>query len=445
MPDAAKRRILAQRATPADRGVGRVRLAHVVAVAVLALTGVAAFGIAPVSTLDLPPVRTVERPLPAPELVPVADDPGPYWREERVRRGDTIGSLLARAGVDDPAAFAFLRTHPDARPLYQLKPGRPVQVAADEAGSLVALRFRTADGARLTVVRESGALAATVAPGGETVRLTLKSGEINTSLFGAADAIGLPDAVTLALAELFASDIDFLQDLRFGDRFTVLYETRYVDGEPVGVGRIVAAEFDNRGQRLSAFLWRDADGQDAWYTHDGRSTRRAFLRSPMEFSRMTSGFSFARFHPILQTWRAHRGVDYGAPVGTPVRATADGVVALAGVQGGYGNVVVLRHTGAYSTLYAHLSRFAAGMRNGARVRQGDTIGFVGATGWATGPHLHYEFRVNDVPRDPLTVALPTAGPLPAETREAFLAHIDPIARQFAFARELPVSRFAAAE
>lgn len=445
MPDAAKRRILAQRRTSAARPAGRARLAHVVAIAVLALSGVAAFGIAPETTVDIPPMRTVERSLAAPDVLTVPDDPGPFWREERIRRGDTIGSLLARTGVDDPAALAFVRTNPEARPLYQLMPGRAVQVATDAQGSLVALRFRTADGDRLTVARESGALVATRAPAPETVRLALKSGEITTSLFGAADAVGLPDAVTIALAELFAGDIDFLQDLRFGDRFTVLYEVRYVDGEPVGVGRIVAAEFENRGERLSAFLWRDADGQDAWYTEDGRSTRRAFLRSPMEFSRMTSGFSLARFHPILQSWRAHRGVDYGAPSGTPVRATADGVVELAGVKGGYGNVVLLRHTGAYSTLYAHLSRFAAGVRGGKRVRQGDTIGFVGATGWATGPHLHYEFRVNDVPRNPLTIALPTAGPLPPETRAAFSAHIAPIARQFAFARELPVARFASAD
>ena len=445
MPDAAERRILAQHETPAARAAGRVRVAHLVAIAVLALTGVAAFGIAPDSTLELPPLRTVERPLPVPELATADDDPDPYWREERVRRGDTIGSLLARAGVDDAAALAFMRTDPAARPLYQLTPGRPVLVATDAEGGLVALRFRTAEGERLTVVRQSGALVSSRAPAPEAVRLALRSGEITTSLFGAADAIGLPDAVTIALAELFAGEIDFLQDLRFGDRFSVLYETRYVDGEPVGAGRIVAAEFHNRGRRLTAFLWRDADGQDAWYTEDGRSTRRAFLRSPMEFSRMTSGFTLARFHPILQSWRAHRGVDYGAPTGTPVRATADGAVAFAGVQGGYGNVVVLRHDGAYSTLYAHLSRFAAGVRSGARVRQGETIGYVGATGWATGPHLHYEFRVNDVPRDPLTVALPTAGPLPAETREAFLAHVAPIARQLAFARELPVARFAAAD
>jgi len=445
MPDAAKRRILAQHAKFPGQQAGHFRLVHLLVIVVLALTGVAAFGIAPDAARDLPPVRVVTRALPTPEAVPVAGNPGPFWREERVRRGDTIGSLLARTGVDDPAALAFLSTHPEARPLYQLRPGRPVQVATDEAGSLLALRFRTADGERLSVAREAGALVAARAPGIENVRLALKAGEINTSLFGAADAIGLPDAVTLALAELFAGDIDFLQDLRFGDRFSVLYEARYVDGEAVGTGRIVAAEFENRGQRLSAFLWRDADGQDAWYTHDGRSTRRAFLRSPMEFSRMTSGFSLARFHPILQTWRAHRGVDYGAPSGTPVRATADGVVTLAGRKGGYGNVVVLRHTGAYSTLYAHLSRFPSGLRQGARVRQGDTIGYVGATGWATGPHLHYEFRVNDEPRNPLTVALPTAGPMPAETREAFFAHIGPIAQQLAFARELPVSRFASAD
>ncbi|MCL4761038.1 MAG: peptidoglycan DD-metalloendopeptidase family protein, partial [Burkholderiales bacterium] len=290
--------------------------------------------------------------------------------------------------------------------------------------------------------RAGEAFSSTVAAATETVRLTLKSGVIVSSLFGAADAVGLPDAVTVALAELFGGDIDFLQDLRRGDRFSVLYETRHLEGEPVGTGRIVAAEFENRSQRFTAFHWRDADGQDSWYTEDGRSTRKAFLRSPMEFSRMTSGFSLARLHPIFRTLRAHKGVDYAAPTGTPVRATADGVVAEAGVMGGYGNTVVLRHHGAYSTLYAHLSRFAPQLRKGTRVRQGDTIGYVGATGWATGPHLHYEFRINDEARNPLTVALPTAGPLPPESRSAFFAHVQPLGQQLALAREVATTRVA---
>jgi murein DD-endopeptidase MepM/ murein hydrolase activator NlpD len=409
---------------------------------VLGLTGVAAFGIAPDSTLDLPPLRTTERALPLPDLAALEEGDQPYWREERVQRGDTIGSLLARAGVDDPRAMAFLRTDAGARPLYQLKPGQPVRIATDAQSRLQALRFVTGAGDLLAIRRDGESFAAAAAPADESVRVTLRSGVIWGSLFATADAVGLPDAVTVALAELFGGDIDFLQDLRRGDRFAVLYETRYLDGEPVGTGRILAAEFENRGTRHTAFHWRDAAGEDAWYTEDGRSTRKAFLRSPMEFSRVTSGFSLARLHPIFMTLRAHKGVDYAAPTGTPVRATADGVVVEAGTQGGYGNVIVVRHTGAYSTLYAHLSRFAPALRKGARVRQGDVIGFVGATGWATGPHLHYEFRVNDEARNPLTVALPTAGPLPSETRSAFVTHIQPLQQQLALAREVAPARVA---
>jgi murein DD-endopeptidase MepM/ murein hydrolase activator NlpD len=415
------------------------------AVLILGLTGVAAFGIAPDTSLDATPVRTIVTVLPVPPLAALNDDDAPFWREERIQRGDTIGSLLARAGLDDAAAMAFLRTDLRARALYQLKPGRPVRVALDEQGHLEALRIVTATGDVLSVQRANDAFFASYEPTREAVRLTLTAGEIASSLFATADEVGLPDAVTVALADLFAGDIDFLQDLRRGDRFSVLYETRYVEGEPIGTGRIVAAEFENRGLRMSAYLWKDAEGNDAWYTLDGRSSRKAFLRSPMEFSRMTSGFSLARFHPILQTWRAHRGIDYAAPTGTPVRATADGVVTSVGSQNGYGNMIELRHHGAYSTLYAHLSRFAPRLRPGARVQQGETIGYVGATGWATGPHLHYEFRINDEARNPLTVALPNAGPMPSESFGAFLLHIEPLAQQLALARDLPAARFASTD
>jgi murein DD-endopeptidase MepM/ murein hydrolase activator NlpD len=414
-----------------------------IAVAVLALSGVAAFGIAPESTLDATPGRTIVSSLPLPALRLTSMPAAPFWREERVQRGDTIASLLARAGVDDAAAMSFLRTDLRARALYQLKLGRPVRVATDERGRLDALRFVTGTGDLLSIRRVNDAFLAAYEPSNEAVRLTLTSGVIFSSLFAAADAAGLPDAVTVALAELFAGDVDFLQDLRRGDRFTVLYETRFVEGEPVGVGRIVAAEFENQGTRHSAFLWKDAEGQDAWYSPDGRSMRKAFLRTPVEFSRMTSGFSLARFHPIMQTWRAHRGVDYAAPEGTPVRATADGVVTLAGEQNGYGNVVMVRHDGEYSTVYAHLSRFALPARTGNVVRQGEVIGYVGSTGWATGPHLHYEFRINGEARNPETIALPNAGPLPLETRAEFRAHAESLAQQLRLASQFEDVRYAA--
>ncbi|HVF65779.1 MAG TPA: peptidoglycan DD-metalloendopeptidase family protein [Casimicrobiaceae bacterium] len=416
------------------------------AVVVLALTGVAAFGIAPDTSLETDlPLRTVVTPLPLPAMQPLADPGSPYWREERVQRGDTIGSLLARAGVDDPLAMSFLRIDARARALYQLKPGRPVRVATDERGQLQALRFVTSTNDVLSVRRANGAFLATYEPTREAVRLTLVTAQIGTSLFATADAVGIPDAITANLVELFAGDIDFLKDIRKGDRFSVLYETRSVEGEPVGTGRIVAAEFENRGLQMSAFLWKDADGDDAWFTLDGRSSRKAFLRTPMEISRITSGFSFARFHPILQEWRAHKGVDYAAPEGTPVRVTADGVVASAGTQNGYGNVIVVRHQGAYSTLYAHLSRFQRMYLPGDRVSQGETIGYVGSTGWATGPHLHYEFRINDEARDPMTSAMPVVEPLPPGAFKAFLAHIEPLAQQLKLAREISSVRFASNE
>jgi murein DD-endopeptidase MepM/ murein hydrolase activator NlpD len=415
------------------------------AIAVLGLAGVAAFGITPDTSLDAVAVQPVSRALPIP---PIAVDAAPadrFWREERVQRGDTIGSLLARAAVVDPEALEFLRTDPSARALYQLRPGRALQVATDDDGRLTGLRFFAGDGEILSIGRSpNGFTAQREAPPADT-RIAMRAGEIESSLFAAADDAGLPDSVTLALADIFGGDIDFYHDLRRGDRFIVLFETRYVDGEPAGTGRILAAEFVNRGIAFHAFLWRGPDGSEGYYDETGRSSRKALLRSPMEFSRITSGFTQARFHPILHTMRAHQGTDFAAPIGTPVRATADGVVTTAGEQNGYGNVIMLKHDGTYSTVYAHLSRFAEGVREGARVRQGDTIGYVGQTGWATGPHLHYELRIGGEPRDPLTVALPIANPVSDEERAAFAAQIAPLAGELAVVRALPDLRVIAAD
>ena len=425
-------RILADRVRRAVWPLGPWKAAALIA---LALSGVAAFGLAPDTRLDEVPTRLVVRALDTP---PIADAQAgrtdfAYWREERVRRGDTIGELLARAGIDDAALRAVVRSDPAARPLYQLKPGQAVRVATDRDGSVLELRFSPSADRALTIRRRGDALEARSTSADVETRVTLKSGVIGTSLFGAADAAGLPDAITLALADAFSGDIDFYHDLRRGDRFAVLYETLHVDGEPAGTGRILAAEFENRGNLLRAYRWAGPDGNESYYTADGRSTRKAFLRSPMALSRVTSGFSLARLHPILGTWRAHKGVDYGAPSGTPVRATATGVVAFAGRQGGYGNAVIVRHGGQYSTLYGHLSRFAKGVASGARVSQGDTIGYVGQTGWATGPHLHYELRVANEPRNPQAISLPIAESVAPSQRGAYAAAIAPLSEQLALA------------
>jgi murein DD-endopeptidase MepM/ murein hydrolase activator NlpD len=234
----------------------------------------------------------------------------------------------------------------------------------------------------------------------------------------------------MQLADIFGGDIDFHRDLRKGDRFSVVYESLTLNGRTVRAGRVLAAEFVNHGKvhRAVWFPGSDAEGKKSggWYAPDGKNLRKAFLRSPLEFSRVSSGFGM-RMHPFLQSWRAHKGLDYAAPTGTRVRSVGDGVVDFAGRNGGYGNMVVVRHQGQYSTLYAHLSGFARGLRKGMRVAQGETIGMVGQTGWATGPHLHYEFRIGSEARNPLTIALPAALPVPAHELGAFRAYSEPLA------------------
>lgn len=416
------------------------------AVGVLALCGgVAAFGIAPGTTLDTVPTVLVSRPLELPAIAPVPAEPPRYWAEDRIQRGDTVGSVLARLGVDDPAALALLRSDPLARPLYQLRPGRPLRVETDDDGQLLRLRSVTGGGTRVALRRDGERFVADADAAAVDVRIRLATGEIRSSLFAAADAADLPDAVTMQLADVFGGDIDFHKDLKRGDRFAVAYEQRLIDGEPQPVARILGAVFVNGGRTLAAYLWRAEDGTEAYYSAAGAPLRKAFLRSPMEFSRITSGFSAARFHPILQVTRAHQGTDYAAPVGTPVRATGNGKVTFAGRRGGYGNVVELQHGGSFTTLYAHLSRVAPQVRVGARVNQGETIGFVGQTGWATGPHLHYEFRVGNVHRDPQTVALPTADPVPAVQQARFAAAIAPTLAQVALAQSLQGVRLGVAD
>lgn len=428
-----KRAMLPQRVA---MNAGRVRFGLIAVIAALACGGiVAAFGLAPGSTLDSVATERIVRELPLRlTALPAAQDR--FWREERVRRGDTLGQMLARLGADDPDAWSFLHTSATARALYQLRPGKALRLETDENGRLLALRYLLPSGEQLAVDRtRDNFLARTIAPQND-VRLVLRSSEINSSLFAAADAVGVPDAITMQLADVFSGDIDFHHDLRRGDRFAVVYEIRYVDGEPIGAGRIVAAEFVNKGTQRRAFLWRGADGSEGYYAEDGKSLRKAFLRSPLAFTRITSGFSLARFHPFLQMWRAHKGVDFAAPTGTPVRAAGDGKIALVTQQTGYGNVVAVKHTGAYSTLYAHLSRFAAGLRVGANVRQGEVIGYVGQTGWATGPHLHYEFRVDNVQRDPLTIALPNAQPIAPSELAAYAAQVGSLGAELALGRSV---------
>ena len=427
--------ILAQSPTALVERLGRGRVAA--ATALMVLGAVAAFGLAPDTALETGASERIARELALPAIAAAGADES-YWREERVRRGDTLGVMLARMGVDDAVAQTFLRSDARVRPLSQLRLDRPIRVETDADGHVLALRYLMQNGELLSVDRAAGQVGAgfvarRTVPNA-AVSLELRANEIRSSLFAAADSVGLPDAVTMQLADIFSGDIDFLHDLRRGDRFSVVFETRRIDGEPAGAGRIVAAEFVNKGVAYRAFLWRSPDGTESYYGEGGKSLKKSFLRSPVAFTRVTSGFSLARFHPFLQAWRAHKGVDFAAPIGTAVHAAGSGTVSFAGKQGGYGNVVMLQHSGAYSTVYAHLSRFAPGVKHGARVSQGEVIGYVGMTGWATGPHLHYEFRVDNVQKNPLTIALPNAQPVPVAQRAAYLAEVAPLAEQLALSR-----------
>ncbi|HEX2519894.1 MAG TPA: M23 family metallopeptidase, partial [Castellaniella sp.] len=251
-----------------------------------------------------------------------------------------------------------------------------------------------------------------------TPELRIAEGEISSSLFGAADEADLPDSVTLEMVDILGSRIDFLKDLRKGDRFRVLYDAYMHDGEEVGTGRIRALEFINGGKTYSAVWFDNGNGASGYYDFSGASLKGAFLKTAIKFTRISSRFGM-RMHPIHKKWAGHKGVDYAAPAGTPIHATADGTIAFIGQQNGYGNVIILKNFGQYSTLYAHQSRFAPGLKKGEHVQQGQLIGYVGQTGWATGPHLHYEFRINDKPVDPLSVDLPVARTLDPADHKAF--------------------------
>jgi murein DD-endopeptidase MepM/ murein hydrolase activator NlpD len=381
-------------------------------------TGVTAFGVAPLApdAADLPVRQIVE----SVETLPTqaqTDSLGEFsfslFRTETTRGTDTADSLLKRLNIADPAAAAFLRRDASAQMILAGRPGKTVTAEANDSQELLKLSMRlpTDDAAvfkRLVVERNDAGFSARIenAPYSSSARLA--SGTINTSLFAATDDAGIPDPVAVQLAEIFASDIDFRHSIRKGDRFNVVYETLEADGEAVRTGRVLSAEFVNGGKTYQA-MWFQPPGKDAsgvphkgaYYTLDGQSLRRAYLGSPLEFSRISSGFSM-RFHPILQKWRAHLGTDFAAPTGTPARTVGDGVVTFAGKQNGFGNVVFIKHRNGHETVYAHLSKI--NVRLSQNVSQGQTIGLVGSTGWATGPHLHFEFRVNGAQQDPMTIA-----------------------------------------
>jgi murein DD-endopeptidase MepM/ murein hydrolase activator NlpD len=383
--------------------------------AALALCAFGATAVAPIApdASDLP-VKSVAQDLQLPNLADqiaaLQQDQQQFIHEERIRPGDSLGAVFNRLGIEDQQAQAFVRTDKVARSILSLKTGKRIQAETDENGQLLSLHATIADKDQfktVTVTRKGDKFVSNAAPAQLERRVEMRSRNINSSLYAATDdavdGSQIPDSVVNQIIEMFSTSIDFRSDLKRGDRFNVVYETFWLDGEMVRTGRILAGEFVNRGVAYQSVWYEDpVTHQGGYYSLDGKALKKAFLKSPVAFNRISSGFSM-RVHPVFGTWKKHEGVDMAAPMGTPIKASGDGVVDFVGTQNGYGNFVVLKHWSNYSTAYGHMSRFASGLHRGQKVSQGDVIGYVGTTGWATGPHLHYEFRIGGQATDPMAL------------------------------------------
>ncbi|MCP5242853.1 MAG: M23 family metallopeptidase [Burkholderiales bacterium] len=420
MPIRNKPSILAQKSSRLTKKT----LRWLIVLSTIPLFGfVTAFGIAPHSpSLHEVEIKEVVRDLYLPEVLPELDASSEqsFWRQETIRRGDTIAAILDRLDVDQHDKRDFLLAARDSRAMRQLQPGKIIYAQTTADGSLLTLRYFFGNEELFLMEKTEQTFRMSEQKIELESQIQMKSGTVNSSLFAATDNAGIPNSIAAQMIDILASEIDFHRDLRRGDRFTVVYET-LIDssGEAAKTGKVIAVEFTNQRKTYQAIYFQSSNGDFGYYTPEGESLRKAFLKAPLDFSRISSGFSNARFHPVLKKWRAHKGIDYAAPTGTPVKATANGKVTFAGTQRGYGKLIIIKHDDQYETAYGHLSGFAKRLSNGARVSQGDVIGYVGMTGMATGPHLHYELRVNGVQRDPSKIALPTATPIAKKDLVAF--------------------------
>lgn len=345
-----------------------------------------------------------------------------------VASGDTLAGLFDAHALQRSDLHAMMQL-PATAPLKTLQPGEVITVTAAPDGRVQNLHYVLDKFHELRVSQQTEGFTAAVVELPLQRRIAMAQGTIDSSLFLAGMQAGLSDNVTMNLANIFGWDIDFVQDLRPGDTFSLIYEELYRNGEKLGDGDILAAEFVNQGETFRAVRYTDPLGVADYYTPDGKSVRKTLLRTPVDFTRISSNFSMGRKHPILNRVRRHEGTDYAAPTGTPIRAAGNGKIVFRGKRGGYGNMIIIEHGGGFSTAYGHMSRFARGQRTGSRVKQGQTIGYVGMTGLATGPHLHYEVRLNGTPRNPRTVKLPDAKPIDPLYKADFLATTAPLLRQ----------------
>jgi murein DD-endopeptidase MepM/ murein hydrolase activator NlpD len=352
------------------------------------------------------------------------------WQEVTVKSGDNLSLIFPRVGLTARDVYNVAQLGKDIKPLLNLKPGQTLRFGfspeSSDKNTLEQLELQLSQVSQLQLTATDTGYEAITLTRDIEYRQTHAVGEIKSSLFEAGQEAGLSDKLIMELAYIFGWDIDFALDLRKGDNFKLLYDENFLDGDKIADGDILAAEFTNRGKTFQAVRYTDESGLSRFYAPNGDSMRKAFSRTPVHFSRISSRFNPNRKHPVLKTSRPHRGVDYAASRGTPILATGDGKVHFVGTKGGYGRTVILTHGGKYTTLYAHMSKYRKGIKRGKRVQQGDTIGYIGSSGLATGPHLHYEFRVNGVHRNPLTVSLPKAQALATKYQADFKVKMKPL-------------------
>ncbi len=341
------------------------------------------------------------------------------WITHRIGKGETLASIFKEQGLSPGLLHKIVNSSKAAGALARINPGQELRFGLDDNNELQELVLQRNRISSLEIKRVQDSFDAREISRPVERRYAATTGIIESSLFVDGQKAGLSDTQIMELAQIFGWDIDFALELREGDQFHVIYEEQYLDGEKYRNGPIVAAEFINQGKVYKAVRYTDKAGDTSYYDTEGNAKRRAFIRTPVKFGRISSRFTRKRWHPVLKRWRSHKGVDYAAPRGTPVKATGNGKVVFRGKKGGYGNVIFLRHGGKYTTVYGHLSRFARGLKNGQKVKQGQIIGYVGSTGLATGPHLHYEFRVHGKHQNPLTIKLPKSIRLPKDELERF--------------------------
>ena len=350
----------------------------------------------------------------------------PSIKVVRVGNGDTLSTVFAKVGLSATTLHEVLDSSKDAKALGRLKVGQALEFKLTPDGQLESLHSQLSDMERVSLAKSSSGYVFKRELAKPEVRSVYAHGVIDSSLFMSAKRAGLSHDLTMDLANIFGYDIDFGQDLREGDEFEAIYEEKMLDGKRVGTGSILAARFVNRGKTFSAIRYTNKQGVSSYYTADGNSMRKAFIRTPVDVARISSRFSMGRKHPILNKIRAHKGVDYAAPRGTPIKAAGDGKVLLAGRKGGYGNAVIIQHNQRYRTLYGHMQGFAKGIRNGVTVKQGQVIGYIGTTGLSTGPHLHYEFQVDGTQVDPLSIKMAMADPISSGEKQRFLQQSKPL-------------------